>query len=330
MKKASNEGGFMKKIVIVTVAACIAFVFLFKFLQDFQATSFINLSSGTNYTSRYQSATNPLLDFGNSSYSPYSDDSNRSVPNSDGKFTSPYAAQVRLSSGSASQANQTYEEYVTLTNSGAPINITGWVIANGKGSRPIENTQISYAYPVADSATIGQGTEFVSPDGKFQVGPIVLKRGDTAILQTGRPFSQFPFALYTSFRENMCMGYLDKYPLAPQLSLSCPFPTSDPFIRTVTDQCYDYLNSLARCQSPQDAVKGPEKDRYDLLTSQCKSFVTSRLNYQSCVENNRDAQGFSTNQWRVFLNRDRELWASSRETITLYDAQGYVVDRLTY
>lgn len=324
----------MKKAIVIIVALCIAFVFLFKFFASFPTASFDTLSTGTDYTSRYQANTNPLLDFGNSSYDSYSagsysGDSGRTVPNTDGLLTSPYAGDVSLTAGNASYAIQTYEEYVTLRNSGGPVNITGWVIANGKGSRPIEYAYNNYVYPTADSGIIGEGTGFLSPDGVFQTGQIILEKGDTAIIQTGKNFSQFPFPISTNFRENICVGYLADYPFTPSLSLSCPALTNDPFIRTVTDECYDYMNSLGRCFDPQDGTRA-EREKFDKLTTQCRAFVSARTNYQGCVANNKDRPNFATNQWRIFLGKERELWAKNRETITLYDAQGDIVDRVTY
>ncbi len=338
MRNSLNQGGesgFVKKLLVLLVAGCIAIIFLLLFLKNFQGVSFNNLSTGTNYTSRFQGGVNPLLDFGNSSYNPgssagyYSGDAGRNVPNVDGTLNSPYAGKVSLSAGNARSAIQTYEEYVTLKNGGTPVNITGWVIANGKGSRPIEYAYNNYVYPVADSAIIGEGTGFLSPDGRFQVGPIILESGDTAILQTGKPFTQFPFSIYTGFRENICVGYLEDYPFTPSLSLSCPALATDPFIRTVTDQCYDYMVSMNRCQDPED-LRGKAQERYELLTSDCRRFIEARSNYQGCVAGNKDRPNFSTKQWRVFLGKERELWAQGRETITLYDAQGFIVDRLTY
>lgn len=328
-----GESGFAKKILVLGIAFLVAVVFLLFFLKNFRGVSFDNLSTGVDYTSRYQAATNPLLDFGNTSYnsgtSYYSGDAGRNVPNADGTLNSPYAGKVSLSAGNASYAEQTYEEYVTLRNSGPAVNITGWTIANGKGAKPIEYAYNNYVYPVADSATVGEGTGFLSPDGRFQTGPIVLEPGDTAILQTGKPFTQFPFSVYTSFRENICVGYLEDYPFTPSLSLSCPAISADPFIRTVTDQCYDYITSIGRCQDPA-LLTGSQKKTYELLTSDCRKFIENRSNYRGCVAGSKDRPGFSTKQWRVFLGKERELWAKNRETITLYDSQGFIVDRLTY
>jgi hypothetical protein len=58
--------------------------------------------------------------------------------------------------------------------------------------------------------------------------------------------------------------------------------------------------------------------------------MATRLNYPSCVARNQNSAGFSTNEWRVFLGQKLELWASSKESITLYDRAGNVVDRISY
>jgi hypothetical protein len=232
-----------------------------------------------------------------------------------------------LSAGNGPYSIQPFEEYVSLRNSGGgSINITGWTLTNSKGTRPIETSQNSYVYPVADSATIGQGTEFLDPSGNFQVGSIVLRSGDSATVTTGRPFSQFPFSISTSFRENICEGYLKNYPFQPSLNYACPFPSDDPAIGTVTDECYDYMRSLGRCEDPQKT----DKDNFDLRTYQCRSFMTARLNYPGCVMNHRNDPNFSLKEWRIFLGKDRQLWADRRETITLYDAKGLIVDQISY
>lgn len=329
MNISSGNRGFMKALVVFTVGICVIFIFLFYMAQNFSSGSFsglANISNGSNYTAPYQGGQNPLLNFGGSSYDPGFGEYERSIPNVDGTLISPYANSVSLSGSNARSTAQPYEEYISIRNTGAPVNITGWTVTNGKGSRPVENRQNDYFYPTAESGIIGTGTEYLSPDGNFQVGPIVLKKGDIAYLVTGKPYSQFPFSIYTNFRENICVGYLTDYPFSPSVSKQCPFISNDPQIRTVTDECYDYIRTLSSCENPERT----DKVNLDAVTTQCKAFVTARSNYEGCVAYNGQAANFSTNIWRVFLGKDRELWASSRETITLYDAQGLIVDRLTY
>jgi hypothetical protein len=340
MKRKEREGGFMKKMVIFVVLICVAFLVLAYLARYLAPLANVNsVGSGINpsggFTSSVEVRTNPLLDFGpdsgyGSNPGSSSGGSGTSGSGSAQKGISPYAERVYLSTGNVYSA-QPGDEYLVLRNSaGAPVDITGWILTNGKGTRPIETSHNSYFYPTADSAKIGQGTEFLDPSGRFTFSNIVLKSGDTAYITTGKPFSQFPFSISTSFRENICMGYLENYPFEPQLSRNCPVVTNDPQINTVTDECYDYMRSLSRCVDPSKYKTKYEEDRYKSMTSQCRAFMSARLNYPSCVANNRYATGFSSPQWRIFLSKDRELWRSTRETITLYDKNGLIVDQISY
>lgn len=332
MKKNTKQGGFVIKLMIIVVGACIIFLVLAVLANSTLGN--LNLSSpiadlterdpNSDAYSGYAARTNPMLDFGDSGG--FLDDGSRSLPNTDGRGVSTYSRSIVMSSGDTSTA-QPHEEYLTLRNSGpTAIDITGWALTNGKGSRPIQNSNNSYFYPTPDTAIIGQGTEFLDPSGKYTVGHIILQPGDTAYVTTGGPFSQFPFPISTSFRENMCQGYLEDYPFFPRLTESCPSIAADPQIRTVTDECYDYINSLARCPNPQRT----DRKYYDEQPSHCKAFLEQRIGYQACVVQNRNAPGFSSDQWRIFLGQKKEMWANSRETITLYDAKGTVVDQITY
>jgi hypothetical protein len=331
-----NNRGFVLALTVVVLFAFAGLVLLFflsRVISPQGGPSTAGTGTGlsgktfslTPTGSSGPSGTNPLLNFNYGVLGSGSTGTGRSVPNTDGTSGSSTGG-VTLSLGTASSAVQTYEEYVVIRNSGKPVNITGWTLTNSKGTRPIESSQNSYVYPVADSATIGQGTEFLSPDGRFQTGPIILKTGDTAIVTTGGPFISYPFAISTSFRENICTGYLKDYPFYPAMTLQCPYPTDDPAIRTVTDECFDYLRSANRCEDPQKE----DKTGFDKQTTACKTFILQRFNYGSCVTDNRNIPGFSTNQWRVFLGKPRQLWASQRETITLYDAKGAIITQATY
>jgi len=336
MNNPSNNRGFIKAAIFLVIAIAVVFLVLVVFSKYLVPGALVGgLGNGSTSggffanSSSYEVKTNPLLDFssygGSSGYSYNNGD--RSQPNTDGSGGSPYGNKVSLSYGTAGSAYQTFEEYVTLNNSGPAVNITGWTLTNSKGSRPIENRQTNYVYPVADSATIGTGTEFLSPDGAFKTGSIILKTGDVAYLTTGRPYSQYPFSISTSFRENICVGYLKNYPFSPALNNSCPYITNDPLIKTVTDECYDYMRTLSRCVDPEKE----DKKRFDEnITSQCRAFIRPRLNYAGCVDNSSNLSNFSTNIWRIFLSKDKELWSNSRETITLYDASGLIVDQISY
>ncbi len=328
-ERAGRQGGFILKVAMVVACLCIAFIVLASVAKSVipAATSGEGGASRAPVLPSETGRSNPLLKFldetPSSSYDSYGS-SQVDVPAGQ---RSAYAGRVTLGSGNAGYTAQPFEEYVTIRNVGnGPVNITGWTLANGRGIRPIQTSQNDYLYPVADTATIGEGTEFLDPSGSFRVGPIVLKPNDNAIVTTGRPFSQFPFSITTSFRENICDGYLRNYPFEPALSYSCPLPANDPMVGTVTDQCYDYMESLSRCEDPYKY----DKAGYDAQTAQCRSFMDARLSYPSCVARSKGLPSFSVNQWRVFLGKGKELWASRRELITLYDSQGLIVDQISY
>jgi hypothetical protein len=322
--------GFIKHILLFVVLLGFLVIFFTVFAKYFKPSAFIDRAATTPYTDTISDRTNPLIDFQgtNDVYSGTSGGSGAGTTNtSSGSIRSPYAGKVYLSVGNASYAYQPYDEYVTLRNSGTPVVITGWVLTNGKNTRPIENTSQNYAYTLSDSAMIGEGTEFLSPEGKYVTGPITLKNGDTAILTTGGPFSNFQLPIQTSFRENICLGYFDQdYPWSPQLRLDCPTPSQDPQIGTVTQECYDYLRYTNRCEDPERE----DKEAFDALRSPCKEYIRTRFTYDGCVATNRDKSGFSTSQWRVFLGKKFELWRKENETITLYDAQGRLIDQVKY
>ncbi|MEK7607908.1 MAG: hypothetical protein AAB484_03260 [Patescibacteria group bacterium] len=324
-----NNRGIIKALIAIVVGLSVLFL-LFAMAAKYTAPIGSSpSSSGGSYSTDYMGKTNSLLNFLDSAnYGNYSGGGSdrTAVSNIDSKNRSKYSGKVYLSSGNASYTIQPYEEYITIKNDGAPVNITGWKVTNAKGTRPIEYSQNSYVYPSAESGTIGQGTGFLDPSGKYSVGNIILGTDDTAIITTSGPFSYFPLPITTNFRENMCLGYLENYPFSPPIEQQCPYPTNDSQIRTVTDECYDYLQSLSRCQNPQKT----DIERFDELTSQCRAFIKVRLNYPSCVANNRYSPNFASKQWRIFLGKSHQLWAANREIITLYDATNLIVDQISY
>lgn len=333
MKKYTGNRGFIRKVIIIVVALCAAFLLLSVVASNSPLANLGPGSSLSNFVPTIDNApttykTNPLLDFGDgSSYAIDYSSQSRSVPNTDGKGTSIYSDSVSFSAGNTT-TSQPAQEYMVLRNYGdRAIDITGWSLSNSKGSRPIQTSGNSYVYPSADVAVIGQGTEFLNPAGGSNIGDIVLKPGDSAYITTGQAFAQFPFPIATSFRENICQGYLEDYPFFPSLSKSCPALINDPQIKTVTDECYDYISSFYQsCPNPARA----DRKTYDKQPSHCRAFIEARVGYPACVAQNGNISGFSLRQWRIFLGQKKEMWASQRETITLYDKKGAVVSQVSY
>lgn len=329
--KNKDERGFVKHLTLIVLGVCLVFIVFIVFAQYVgpNANNFSSLGSysgGDSATGSGTSGTNPLLQFmgGTSDSGSYS--SGGDLSNVPAAQRSPYAGEVQLGSGSAEGSIQPGEEYVTLRNSGdASVDITGWTLTNGKGTRPIQTSENNYVYPAADSAKIGQGTQFLDPSGNYSLGDIVLKPSDSAIVTTGSPFSQFPLPINVAFRENICEGYL-RYPFQPPVEELCPNPVNDPLIKTVTSECYDYLDSLSSCEDPQKY----DEANFDAQTSQCRSFIAARMSYPACVSMNQGTSGFSLGQWRVYLGKQSEMWASENETITVYDRNGLIVDQISY
>ncbi len=319
----NTNRGFIKSLVVVVIGAAVLLLTMAALTTVIKPRSGWNAFSitPTTYTG-VGNRPNSLINFS----------SNRPTTGSGGTTgttgttnTSTYSNRVSISKGNVSTA-QPYEEYITIRNSGEPVNITGWALTNGKGTRPIQNSGNSSFYPTADVAIIGQGTQFLDPSGRQVPSNIILGTGETAYVTTGGPFTQYSFSIPLSFKENVCTGYLKVYPFTPALTKTCPSPKDDPEINTVTDQCYDYMARLSRCEDPEK----DDKKRFDEQTSVCKNFMVTRFNYPSCVADHRYDSDFTQKKWRIFLGKGREMWASRRDTITLYDNLGRIVDQIVY
>lgn len=195
-----------------------------------------------------------------------------------------------------------YLEITALASLEAPVTITGWTLV-GK-----ENLDIA----------VGEGATFVlsaqtNPTGAVRIGP-----GEKAYVITGKS------PIGTSFKINKCAGYLQQFrSFKPSLSLICPAPKDEPGAANLPDVCLDYLENLRRCQAPI-SIPGP------VASAGCRDYVEDNINYNGCVKNHKDDDDFYGKEWRIYLGRDAELWQSRRETITLRDNEGKIVDRVSY
>ena len=59
---------------------------------------------------------------------------------------------------------------------------------------------------------------------------------------------------------------------------------------------------------------------------ECTAYVTSKINYNTCVDKHRLDSDFYKPEWRVYLNRPEELWDSRREFIKLLDQNKQTID----
>lgn len=210
-----------------------------------------------------------------------------------------------VSSGSTAD-----DEYVTIqlsSSAPAPVTISGWRIKSDATHK---------------SGTIPYGTE-LPRRGVNQTSPITLQPGDRATVSTG----DSPIGV--SFRENRCVGYFgSQQTFYPSLMTSCPSPL-DEFEKyydgnkLADDSCYNYVSSLAQCKVPT------QRDR-PRLTGRCEAFIDEHLDYNGCVANHQLEDGFRGSEWRIFLDRNTDLWKPSREAVRLLDASGKTVDLYTY
>jgi hypothetical protein len=225
---------------------------------------------------------------------------------------SPYAGMVVLKVGSAKATEPDKENVLIVANkdNAKAIEITGWRLES---------------YVTNSEAAIPGGVTLLTSHTSRTEDPIFLKPGEQAYLTTGDT------PLRTSFRENICTGYLAEYgDFYPSLKKSCPLPPDELLqfssVKVSDDKCAEYVNKINRCEIADDN----HVDDAD-LSSTCESFIRNILDYEGCVsKHDEDATFYTTGDWRIYLDKDRELWRSTREIIRLMDADGKIVNVVEY
>lgn len=245
---------------------------------------------------------------------------------------------ISIGSGNAAYAYQSYEEYITLDNRGrTPINITGWQLKNGKDERPYY-TGSSLQRFSADIALIPKAALVLSPSGSSALQDVVLAPYERAIVTTGSSGVNSPYPI-TSFKENMCTGYLEdleNYAFNPPLARDCPRPENEPGISNLDVGCRRFIETLSYCETPEFGSRDkegefcPECINGELLSPACRAFVKDHFSYRGCLIYHQSDPGFTGNTWRIFLGRGWEMWADEYESIELYDRFGQLVNFENY
>ena len=315
MKKQS---GFIQVLFALVIGAALI-LFVFYLWNSFSSGAAFN-SVGTGVSN--SSAPNLFPNIPSENSLPTSGSSNSSSG-------SPYQGSIQISSGDASSTYQPNDEYIQISNNGqSSVDISGWTLENAYGTRPIQTTGNQAVNITPEKVTIPNGTNFLDPSGNFVTGPIILQPGDTAIVTTGGPFVAYPFKITTSFRANICAGYLNyTYPFDPQLSNDCPLPQNEPGINAVTDVCYNYVRYLSQCYDPQLEDATNLRNNFQ---QNCVSYIDEHFSYAACVGNHENDANFNESTWRVFLGLNHELWHSPDDSIKLYDGKGLLVDEVDY
>ncbi len=223
---------------------------------------------------------------------------------------SPYRDIITLSIGDVGSTDPN-TEYLTLAMSQenrAPIDISAWRIES-----VVTNKQVSIPFGVR-----------LPKQGRINAtARILLSAGESAIILSGKS----PTGV--SFYENKCTGYLaEDQTFYPSLSLSCPYPLDEMKrfgnIGLDDDKCYAFIQTLSSCKNA-DGDDAPRK-----LSGSCRTFIYTSLTYQGCVANHHTDPYFYKGPWRIYLERNDDLWRTEREILRLLDDQGRTVSVLKY
>ena len=223
--------------------------------------------------------------------------------------SSPYAGKVRITDHTATASNIA-KEFIQLTaseNNTEPVAITNWRLQSAVSGA---HAPIPLAAPLFVLGVVNA------------VQPIYLEPGSSVFITTAAS------PVGTSFRENICSGYLSElHTFTPELSSECPalsesLPMNADNLRTYGSSCFDYLGTLSQCHFP-GTVPGD-------LSPACRSFISNTASYNGCINTHRNRVPFMLPVFHAYLAFRSELWANSHDVIRLLDERGQTVDVLTY
>lgn len=231
-------------------------------------------------------------------------------------------------------------EYVilsALSSNKEAINISGWKLKNGRDERIYNPSGVEERFGVSAIVPIPLGNYFYTGGESEPILPIILLPGEKAYVVTGRMVTSSPYQFNTSFKVNKCSGYIeneDGYDFVPKLSTRCPKPLELIDGRTLDDACYGLVKSYSTCRLPgfaEDRDGNLFLDGRKPIKTSCARIMAESLNYDNCIYVTRGDKDFITKEWRIFLNhKGWPLWAEKRETITLLDKEGKIVDQISY
>lgn len=255
--------------------------------------------------------------------------------------SSPYTGSVRITSrGNAPRERFAGNEYIIIQNvSKEAVTITNWSVANGRDVRGKIDHLNRVSPGVSDRAYIPSGVFTLLPTNPQTITPIVLLPREKAIITTGRMNKKASF-LGNSFKVNKCSGYINEftgYPLVPTLSNQCPSAKVEFGNDLLEDSCARFINRIRTCHEPvyrEEILRTGERREYlDStygLSRQCRELIIPRLNYGRCVLAHKNDSDFYRAEWRIYLNRNFEMWVNERERIRLYDSSGLLVHEMSY
>lgn len=222
---------------------------------------------------------------------------------------SPYAQDIEIRRGNA-DAGDPNNEYIILEtrrDMARNITITGWSLESRTAGI---------------KAPLGSAAQILFLGGVSSELPVTVGPDSTIYITTGRSPNG------ASFRINKCAGYLEQYQdFEPSLDADCPEPADEALAnpqKTGTNAaCIDFIDNVNRCELYTATIP------YE-VGSQCRDFILNDLTYNGCVNRHRNDPDFYKNEWRIFLNRQQELWNNTHEQIRLLDENGKLIGSLTY
>lgn len=212
---------------------------------------------------------------------------------------------IKISSVSGKELTPDREQVVIVNSGREAVSLDGWTLSGDTGSR--------YALPRGEETTL-----------LYSVGatmPITLASGERVVIVSGRS----PI-LPQAFRLNKCLGYVAKTtPFYPAISTSCPKPDAAS-VRYLASACQEYIQKLPVCTMPTNII-----DARINQDATCLEYLHTHLSYAGCLRNYQyDADFFGAREWRAYLGFSSKIWRSPADTIVLRDADGLMVDKLSY
>lgn len=243
---------------------------------------------------------------------------------------SPWFEQIKIYRGNAASEYRPGQEYIILRPNydlEEPVILTGWQLVNS----PVRRNQASVAI-------IPGAINLPPPLGNGAILPVILTDDGEVVIISGVPPNREAWPLKQSFQINKCVGYLteefDTLNLEPSLPRACPAPREESGVAYLPEKCYDFVRGLRSCHKPKftedregvDRVDG----RVDDLTRDCRLYVQEHFSYDRCLVWHGADEDFLTADYRVYLDKNQEMWAESREVISLYDNLGRLVNEISY
>jgi len=212
-----------------------------------------------------------------------------------------YNGWVKISDTSATAENYPQREFIQITviqKNLSSVDVSKWMLVNQKG----------------EGVALGQVSMLPSFGKVNPTVPLKINGGDVLTVSSGAS------PIGVSFRMNRCLPYFEQFNdfIPPIQADNCPFPTNNKAFQSVDGACQNFANNIPMCQTFADKLPAS-------VGSACKTFIDNHASYRGCVSEYQDNSGFYTNEWRIFLNKDHQMWASG-DTITLIDGDRKTID----